>query len=112
MQSAAVESAPVTDVVAEASAEGLRLFNSLTNTVDPFQPIDPRLLKWYICGPTVYDSAHVGHARNYVAFDIVRRVLGAYFGFDMLYVMNITDIGASAHVVPLSLTHISRVNRR
>ena len=75
-----------------ASADGLKLLNSLTQQVEPFVPIDPRQVKWYVCGPTVYDSAHVGHARNYVAFDIVRRVLADYFGFDILYVMNITDI--------------------
>lgn len=75
-----------------SSEPTLRLLNSLTQSSDPFVPIDPRLVKWYICGPTVYDSAHVGHARNYVAFDIVRRVLIYYFGYDLLYVMNITDI--------------------
>ena len=75
-----------------APAKGLQLLNSLTQMVEPFEPIDERLIKWYVCGPTVYDSAHVGHARNYVAFDIVRRVLIDYFGFDILYVMNITDI--------------------
>merc|ERR1711965_254603 len=73
-------------------ASDLRLFNSLTLQTEPFVPIDPDLVKWYVCGPTVYDAAHVGHARNYVAFDIVRRVLMDYFGFDILYVMNITDI--------------------
>lgn len=73
-------------------APGLNLLNSLTQRVEPFEPIDPDLVKWYTCGPTVYDSAHVGHARNYVAFDIVRRILTDYFGFDVLYVMNITDI--------------------
>lgn len=46
----------------------------------------------YICGPTVYDSAHLGHLRNYVGFDILRRVLEEYFGYDICYVMNITDI--------------------
>ena len=70
----------------------LELLNSLTQEAEPFVPIDERLVKWYICGPTVYDSAHIGHARNYVAFDIVRRVMLDYFGFDVLYVMNITDI--------------------
>ena len=75
-----------------APADGLRLLNSLTQKTELFKPIDARLVKWYVCGPTVYDSAHVGHARNYVAFDIVRRVLLDYFGFDILYVMNVTDI--------------------
>ena len=74
------------------AADGLKLLNSLTQKTELFKPINPRLVKWYVCGPTVYDSAHVGHARNYVAFDIVRRVLLDYFGFDILYVMNITDI--------------------
>ena len=74
------------------SGPELKLLNSLTQQVEPFVPIDPRLVKWYICGPTVYDASHVGHARNYVAFDVVRRVLIDYFGFDVLYVMNITDI--------------------
>ena len=49
-------------------------------------------VKFYICGPTVYDSAHMGHARAYLSFDIVRRVLVDYFNYDVLYVMNITDI--------------------
>lgn len=66
------------------AASGLRLLNSLTQQTEPFVPIDPRLVKWYICGPTVYDASHVGHARNYVAFDIVCRILMDYFGFDIL----------------------------
>jgi len=75
-----------------ATAEGLWLLNSLTMKVEPFMPIDQRMIKWYICGPTVYDASHIGHARNYIAFDIVRRVMLDYFGFDIMYVMNITDI--------------------
>ena len=75
-----------------ATADGLWLLNSLTMKVEPFMPIDQRMVKWYICGPTVYDASHIGHARNYIAFDIVRRVMLDYFGFDILYVMNITDI--------------------
>lgn len=49
-------------------------------------------VKWYICGPTVYDSAHMGHARAYLSFDILRRVMKDYFGYDIQFVMNITDI--------------------
>ena len=47
---------------------------------------------WYNCGPTVYDASHMGHARTYLSFDILRRVLQNYFGYDIFYVMNITDI--------------------
>ncbi|KHJ81502.1 hypothetical protein OESDEN_18812 [Oesophagostomum dentatum] len=49
-------------------------------------------VKWYICGPTVYDSSHMGHARAYLSMDILRRVMTSYFGYDVQYVMNITDI--------------------
>jgi cysteinyl-tRNA synthetase len=49
-------------------------------------------VEWYACGPTVYDSAHLGHARAYVTFDIIRRILQDYFNYNITYVMNITDI--------------------
>ena len=49
-------------------------------------------MTWYSCGPTVYDASHMGHARTYIAFDIVRRVLTDYFHYDVTYVMNITDL--------------------
>eukprot|EP00891_Asterochloris_glomerata_P005537 jgi/Astpho2/5537/e_gw1.00079.20.1_t len=71
------------------------LFNSLTDTKQPLVPSagpDSRQLTWYSCGPTVYDAAHLGHARNYVTFDIVRRILEDYFGYSILYVMNVTDV--------------------
>lgn len=74
------------------SAPELRLYNSLTKTRETFVPRKGRAVRWYSCGPTVYDAAHAGHARTYVSFDIVRRVLGDYFGYDVDYVMNITDI--------------------
>jgi len=51
-----------------------------------------RVLNWYICGPTVYAPSHLGHARTYVAFDTIRRVLTDYFGFHVNYCMNITDV--------------------
>lgn len=73
----------------------LHLYNSLVDTKVPFVPLagpDSKFISWYTCGPTVYDSTHMGHARNYLAFDIVRRVLEDYFGFSILYVMNITDV--------------------
>jgi cysteinyl-tRNA synthetase len=73
----------------------LVLYNSLVDRKVPFVPSGgpaSRAVTWYACGPTVYDSAHVGHARNYVTFDIVRRVLEDYFGYAIFYVMNVTDV--------------------
>ena len=59
---------------------------------EPFIPQAGRRVTWYNCGPTVYDASHMGHARTYLTFDILRRVLANYFGYDIFYVMNITDI--------------------
>jgi len=55
-------------------------------------PNEGNLLRWYTCGPTVYDAAHLGHARNYLTFDVIRRIVGDYFGYENFYSMNITDI--------------------
>ncbi|KAI1358784.1 cysteinyl-tRNA synthetase [Xylaria arbuscula] len=57
-----------------------------------FTPIEKGKVSWYACGPTVYDHSHLGHARNYVSTDIIRRILLHYFGFDVKFVMNFTDI--------------------
>jgi cysteinyl-tRNA synthetase len=57
-----------------------------------FVPIEDRHLRWYTCGPTVYDSAHLGHARNYITIDILRSIMDKYFGYKIFYCMNITDI--------------------
>jgi cysteinyl-tRNA synthetase len=73
----------------------LQLYNSLVDEKVPFIPAagaHSRQISWYACGPTVYDSAHMGHARNYVTFDVIRRVLEDYFGYNILYVMNVTDV--------------------
>lgn len=78
-----------------SSGQQLMLLNSLIDKKVPFIPssgANSKNITWYTCGPTVYDSAHLGHARNYVAFDIVRRVMEDYFGYSILYVMNITDV--------------------
>lgn len=66
--------------------------NSLSKSKVPLVPRIPNELKWYTCGPTVYDSAHLGHARAYITFDILRRILSQYFGYRINYVMNITDV--------------------
>ncbi|XP_020826414.1 cysteine--tRNA ligase, cytoplasmic isoform X2 [Phascolarctos cinereus] len=70
----------------------LRLYNSLTRSKDEFVPQQGRRVTWYCCGPTVYDASHMGHARSYISFDILRRVLRDYFKYDVFYCMNITDI--------------------
>ncbi|XP_012737592.2 cysteine--tRNA ligase, cytoplasmic isoform X2 [Fundulus heteroclitus] len=70
----------------------LRLYNSLTRAKEPFVPQNGNKVTWYCCGPTVYDASHMGHARSYISFDILRRILRDYFKYDVLYCMNITDI--------------------
>lgn len=71
----------------------LKVHNSLKPGAPvPFVPIEKGKVTWYACGPTVYDHSHLGHARNYVSTDIIRRILKDYFGFDLKFVMNITDV--------------------
>ncbi|GMH38778.1 hypothetical protein BSKO_06662 [Bryopsis sp. KO-2023] len=73
----------------------LMLYNSLVDEKTVFVPsggAGSKNISWYACGPTVYDSAHMGHARNYVTFDIVRRILEDYFGYNCLFIMNVTDV--------------------
>lgn len=72
----------------------LTIWNSLTRSKVPFIPLDPtgQKVTWYACGPTVYDDAHLGHARNYMSTDILRRIMRDYFRFDVRFVMNITDV--------------------
>lgn len=73
--------------------ESLRVHNSLKpGGPVPFTPIEPGKILWYACGPTVYDKSHLGHARNYVSNDIIRRILMHYFGFKVKFVMNMTDV--------------------
>jgi len=58
----------------------------------PFQPIEGRNVRWYNCGPTVYAPSHMGHARNYLTFDIIRRIMTNYFHLNVELTMNITDV--------------------
>jgi cysteinyl-tRNA synthetase len=69
----------------------LRIYNTLTRQVEPFTPIEPSRVRMYVCGMTIYDLCHVGHARMMMAFDVVSRWLRAR-GYDVVYVRNITDI--------------------
>jgi len=70
----------------------LRVFNVLKREKVDFVPIVPGRVNMYVCGPTVYDNAHLGHAKSYVSFDMIVRSL-RYRGNDVLYIQNITDVG-------------------
>ncbi|XP_067628405.1 cysteine--tRNA ligase, cytoplasmic [Eurosta solidaginis] len=83
---------PVWQAPSASERPKLRLFNSLTRQKEEFVPLDGNNVTWYSCGPTVYDASHMGHARSYISFDILRRVLSDYFGYNIFYVMNVTDI--------------------
>ncbi|TAE97507.1 MAG: cysteine--tRNA ligase [Oscillatoriales cyanobacterium] len=69
----------------------LTLYNSLTRRESPFEPIEPSKVRMYCCGVTVYDYCHVGHARAYIVWDMVRRYL-MWRGYSVRYVQNFTDI--------------------
>ncbi|MDP2870957.1 MAG: cysteine--tRNA ligase [Bacillota bacterium] len=70
----------------------MRLHNTLTRQVEPFEPLDPNEVRIYTCGPTVYDYATIGNLRAYLFADILRRTL-EYTGYRVKHVMNITDVG-------------------
>ena len=69
----------------------MKLFNSYTNTIEEFKPIEENKVKMYVCGPTVYDYAHLGHARCYITWDVLYRYL-KFKGYDVTYCRNVTDV--------------------
>ena len=69
----------------------LKIYNTLSRSKDVFEPIEPGKVRFYVCGPTVYAEAHIGHAMSALVFDIVRRYL-MYSGYDVDFVMNFTDM--------------------
>ena len=74
-------------------AASLRLYNTLTRSKDDFVPIDPENVRLYVCGPTVYDYAHIGNARPIIVFDLLFRLLRHVYGKEAVtYVRNITDV--------------------
>ena len=70
----------------------LKIYNTLTRQRETFVPIEEGRVGIYVCGPTVYDHPHIGHAKSYVSFDIVVRYL-RHLGYKVRYVQNITDVG-------------------
>lgn len=67
------------------------IYNTLTRSKEPFQPLEPDKVNMYVCGPTVYDYIHIGNARPVIFFDVVRRYLED-IGFDVQYIVNFTDV--------------------
>jgi cysteinyl-tRNA synthetase len=70
----------------------LKIFNVLGREKQEFVPLVEGHVSMYVCGPTVYDNSHLGHAKTYISFDVITRYL-RYSGYDVLYVQNLTDVG-------------------
>ncbi len=70
----------------------LKVYNTLGSRREEFEPLDDSYVRMYVCGPTVYDHPHIGHAKSYVSFDAMVRYL-RYLGYKVTYVQNITDVG-------------------
>jgi cysteinyl-tRNA synthetase len=93
--SAAASSAPAdiasAQSAADAGAHTLQLYNTMARARQPFEPRSGNAVSMYVCGVTVYDLSHIGHARVYVAFDVLFRLL-THLGYEVDYVRNFTDI--------------------
>src|SRR3979411_457173 len=80
-------------ISARRSSMELKLYDTLTREKRPFRPLDPTRVRMYVCGPTVYDFAHIGNARPVIVFDVLFRLLRHLYGEDhVTYVRNITDV--------------------
>jgi cysteinyl-tRNA synthetase len=81
----------------------LRIYNTLTRTKEDFVPLDPKNVRMYVCGPTVYDFAHIGNARPAIVFDVLFRLLRHLYGENHVkYVRNITDVDDKINARALS----------
>ena len=69
----------------------LKIQNTLSNTLEEFKPLNGNTVTMYVCGPTVYDYPHLGHARCYITWDILYRYL-KFLGYDVKYCRNVTDV--------------------
>src|SRR5918997_2550673 len=69
----------------------LEIYNTLTRRKEPFETLEPGVVKMYVCGPTVYDRSHIGHAMSAIVFDVIRRYL-EYRGYTVRHVQNYTDV--------------------
>jgi cysteinyl-tRNA synthetase len=71
----------------------IKLYNTLTRKKEIFKTIEKKLVKMYVCGVTVYDDVHIGHAMSYIYYDILINYLKHFHNFDIFYIRNITDVG-------------------
>jgi len=92
----------------EDGAMSLQVFNYLTREKETFESLERERVGMYVCGPTVYDHAHLGHAKLYVAIDVIVRYL-RYLGYKVRYVQNITDVG---HLLDSGEDRIMKGSRR
>ncbi len=69
----------------------MRIYNSATHKKEEFQPIESGKVRMYVCGPTVYDNIHIGNARTFISFDVIRRWLIAS-GYEVTFAQNLTDV--------------------
>lgn len=86
----------------------IQVYNVLTRRKEEFSPLNPELVTMYVCGPTVYDVPHIGHAKTYVSFDVILRYL-RFRGYRVRYVQNITDVG---HILDTGEDRILKGARR
>ena len=82
---------PAKTETAAAPHPTLRVYNTLSRKKEPFRTVRPGKVGIYLCGPTVYDKAHIGHMVGPVIFDCIKRYL-EYCGYDVTWVVNITDV--------------------
>ena len=81
----------------------IRLYNTATRTKEDFVPLDPKNVRMYVCGPTVYDRAHLGNARPVLVFDVLFRLLRHVYGEDhVTYVRNFTDVDDKINATALA----------
>ena len=69
----------------------MRIYNSATHKKEEFKPIESGKVRMYVCGPTVYDNIHIGNARTFISFDVIRRWLIAS-GYEVTFAQNLTDV--------------------
>ncbi len=109
---------PTTEVKSEMTAlspahPSLQIYNTLTKRKEPFQTVEPGKVGIYLCGPTVYDKAHIGHMVGPVIFDCIKRYL-VYCGYEVTWVVNITDVDdkliAKAYERGISMLEVAEEN--